>query len=397
MRYFITIMIVLFITGGITAALLMTKTKTEKRTPAVKARSVRVITAELSDVILKINSQGTVKAKQTISLMPQVSGEIIYVSDRFTAGGKFKKGEVILKLDPRDYKFEIITAQALVNEAVQNLTREKEESSLAKQEWDSLGEGEASALTLRLPQLEAAQARLDSANANLNKAKLRLERSVIKAPFTGIISQKNVDFGQYINGGMRVATYHSTDVLEVRLPLSSRDLKKFDLKSLRSGSSNIDVTFMSAEGSQSMTWNAKVIRTEGLIDPASRILYVVSEIKGSELKSVKSQEQINIGQFVSAVVEGKHLEQKFKLPREALRQNNIILIVDKDNKIRTRRVQVLESSRDYIVVGEGLKEGDIICLSQIGVGSDGLLVKPEMVKSKYAHSGTSSVKEAAHE
>ena len=148
MRYFITIMIVLFITGGITAALLMTKTKTEKRTPAVKARSVRVITAELSDVILKINSQGTVKAKQTISLMPQVSGEIIYVSDRFTAGGKFKKGEVILKLDPRDYKFEIITAQALVNEAVQNLTREKEESSLAKQEWDSLGEGEASALTL---------------------------------------------------------------------------------------------------------------------------------------------------------------------------------------------------------------------------------------------------------
>jgi RND family efflux transporter MFP subunit len=395
MRYFIKIIGVLFITGGITGVLLWIKPETEKKEPEIMVRSVRVMTAKASDVTLMVKSQGTVKAKQTINLTPQVSGEIIYVSDRFVAGGEFRKGEVILKLDPRDYKFEIITARAAVNGAVQVLAREKEESSLAAQEWESLGQGKASDLTLRVPQLEAAQAKLDSAMANLEKAKLRLERSVIKAPFDGIISQKNVDFGQYMNVGNRVATYHSTDIMEVRLPLSSRDLKQFDLKGLRRGTSDINVTFRTQNQGEFLTWKAKIIRTEGLIDSASRILFVVAELKGDQLKSIKSGDQINIGQFVTASIEGKHLTNKFKIAREVLRQNDRVLVVDENNKLRTRLVRVLESNRDYVVIGDGLKTGDVICLSQLGIGVDGMVVKPKMTEARYNDASTAAG--AAHE
>ena len=334
-----------------------------------------MVEAETTNIKLFVESQGTVAAKQVIDLIPQVSGEIQYVSPKFVAGGRFKKGEVIIKIDPRDYELAVITAEASIAERNQRLMQEEAESELAKAEWAELGRGEASDLTLRKPQREGAMAALKSAEAGFKRANLDLERTVIMAPFDGILTEKNVDLGQFLSRGTKVGKYYSTEILEVRLPLTNRDIAQFDLAGLQGGDKQYGVRLTGQFANKESNWQGRVVRTEGIIDVNSRILYVVAELKGEELFSSDGGTPITIGQFVSAQIEGRSFDNVVKLPRESLRQGNQVLIVDKDNKLRTRIVEVLEANNDYIVVASGVEDGDMVNLSQLGLSVDGTLVE----------------------
>ena len=359
----------------VSVILVMAKPEPEKKPVVEIARNVRVVMAHEGRVALSVKTQGTVVAKQAIDLMPQVSGQVVYVSERFVAGGQFKKGEVILRLDPRDYQYAVTSTAARVTESQQVLLRERAEAALAITEWDLLGEGEASDLTLRKPQLADAEAKLEAARANLRVAQLNLERTEIRAPFNGLLTTKMVDFGQFISMGTKVGKLYSTDVLEVRLPMSNKDLSQFDIAGLRSGTVQLDVTLTGRFADQESQWKGKIIRTEGLVDIKTRIMYVVAQLRGDQILSLDRKIPISIGQFVAAEIEGRVYDPVFQLPRMVLRQGNQVLVVDKDNKLQTRMVKVIESNRDYVVISEGLKEGDIVCKSQLGVGVDGLLVK----------------------
>ena len=61
-----------------------------------------------------VESQGTVEARQRVTLIPQMAGELTWVSDKFVNGGIFTEGEIILEVDPRDYQLAVISAEAVV-------------------------------------------------------------------------------------------------------------------------------------------------------------------------------------------------------------------------------------------------------------------------------------------
>jgi len=365
---------------AISAVMLWAKPEPEKKQAVELARNIRVVTAKPGHVALTVKTQGTVEAKQMIDLVPQVSGQVVYVSDKFVAGGIFNKGEVILRLDPRDYQYEVTSAEARVAESRQVLVKERAEAALAKSEWELLGHGEASDLTLRKPQLADAEAKLKAAEANLMVAQLNLERTEIRAPFNGLMTAKNVDLGQFLSPGAKVGKFYSIDVVEVRLPMSNRDLSQFDIAGLQSGAVMLDVTLTGRFADQESHWKGKVVRTEGLVDTKTRIMYVVAQLRGDELMSVHGKNMISIGQFVSAEVEGWVYDRVFQLPREVLRQGNKVLVVDKDNKLRSRTVKVVEANRNFVVISEGVEEGDIVCKSQLGIDVDGLLVKYDLTE-----------------
>lgn len=375
---------ILAVGGGLSAALVMAKPEPEKKEVEELARSVRVVKAEASNVSLTVKSQGTILSKQVIELVPQVSGQITFVSEKFVAGGRFEKGEVVLKIDPRDYQYAVITAEARVTESQQRLEQEKAEAALAISEWQILGEGAASDLTLRKPQLADARAKVNAARASLKTAELNLERATIRAPFTGLLTEKTVDLGQFISPGSKIGKYYSTDVLEVRLPLSNRDLGQFDMARLQAGVDRLKVTLTGQFANKQHNWEGIIVRTEGVIDIKTRVLYVVAELRGSQLRALEDGTPASIGQFVSARIEGRNLNKVITLPREVLRQGDRVLVVDENNKLRTRMVKVAEVNRDYVVISEGLEVGDVVCLSQLGVAVDGLLVKIQMEDSSSA-------------
>ena len=370
-------LIILAIGVSVTSAIIFFGPEPESQKTEILARTIRSIEAKTTNMKLYVESQGTVAARQVIDVVPQVAGEIVFVSPKFVAGGRFNKGEMIIKIDPRDYEVAVISAEAAVAERKQRVMQEDAEAALAAAEWEELGQGEASDLTLRKPQREGALAALKSAEASLKKAKLDLERTEIQAPFNGILTEKVVDLGQFLNRGTKIGKYYSTEILEVRLPLTNRDIAQFDLAGLQTGEREYSVNLTGQFANKENTWNARVVRTEGIIDVNSRILYVVAELKGNELFSPTDGTPITIGQFVSAEIEGRSFENVIRLPRESLRQGNQVLIVDIENKLRTRMVDVLETNSDYIVIASGVEDGDVVNLSQLGISVDGLLVETE--------------------
>ena len=168
--------------------------------------------------------------------------------------------------------------------------------------------------------------------------------------------------------------------IEIRLPLSSRDLSQFDMAQFYAGDPNIAVTLTGDFAGRNSEWHGKVMRTEGVIDRKTRIMFIVAQLKGDQLLSLDDKMPISIGQFVSAKIEGRTYDNVFQLPRDVLRQGNVVLVVDKDNKLLSRIVKVVEANRNFVVISEGIREGDIIVKSQLGLDVDGLLVKYDLAE-----------------
>jgi len=368
--------IVLIVGAGVSFVIINSKEQPASQAVETKPRNIKAVLATSGNIQLKISTQGSVKAKQEIDIVTQVSGQIVYVSGKFVAGGMFDKNEVLLRIDPRDYEVAVVSAQSQVAESTQRLVEERAEAELAISEWEQLGQGEASELTLRKPQLARAEAQLRASEARLQTANLNLERSVIKAPFNGLLTIKNADLGQYLSPGSKIANFHSTDIREVRLPLSPTDRTKIDLAKLQGGNGKIDVTFTVSLADTKTTWKGYVVRTEGMIVNNTDVLWLVAELKGDQLNSIENNAVIDIGQFVDAEIDGRSLENIIVLPREALLQGNTVMVVENGDTLRTRNVIVMEANPEMVVITEGISVGEQINITQLGSTAEGMLVTP---------------------
>ena len=198
--------VVLAIGGAALALLVKTKPEPETRVPEVALPLVRVQTVKLEDVQVSVSSQGTVRPRTESVVVSEVWGRVIEVAPGFVGGGFFEKDEVLLRLDPHDYRQGVVEAEARVSQAKLRVTLEQAEAEVARREWEELGAGQGSPLTLREPQVADARATLAAAHAVLERARRDLERTEIRAPYAGRVRDKQVDVGQFVNRGAPLAT-----------------------------------------------------------------------------------------------------------------------------------------------------------------------------------------------
>ncbi|MBL4800255.1 MAG: efflux RND transporter periplasmic adaptor subunit [Emcibacter sp.] len=352
-------------------------------TPEKKLTTIRGIIVKETSFLPVIKAQGTVKAKRQIDLVPEVAGKIIWVSPDFAEGGLFDKGETLVLVDPRNYEFAVSRAQASVAGARNILILEKAEADLAKAEWEELGDGEATALVLREPQMESARAKLASAKADLSRALLDLERTTLKAPFEGRIEEKMVDIGQYVTLGTQLAVLYSTDIAEISLPLTDRELGKLDVQLIYDDKASrltpLAVRLFASVGGKPRSWTGNIVRTAGTVDLNSRILSVIVEVKHPYKVSIGGAPLLN-GLFVEAEIPGKIMHNIFRLPRAALHKQHQVVIVDKNNTMRAQDIEVVHSTRQYVIV-RGLKDGDRVNISPLEVLIEGTEVRWHLVKA----------------
>lgn len=346
--------------------------------PEKKLATIRGIIAEKTSFKPVIHAQGTVRAKQQIDLVPEVAGKIIWVAPSFADGGLFQVGDILVRIDPRNYRFAVARAQASVADADNSLALEQAEAGLAKSEWEELGKGgPANSLVLRKPQLAKAQAKLSSAKADLDRALLDLERTEVKAPFNGRVEKKNVDIGQYVTLGTKLAQLYSTDIAEVSLPLTERELGEVDMSPLYVGGAahikRLKVRLHADVGGKRRDWIGTLVRTAGSVDINSRVLSIIIEVKNPYQVKPGGAPLLN-GLFVEAEIPGKKMDDVFLLPRSALRNQDEVVIVDKNDELRARKVEVVHSTPDEVVV-RGLKEGMRVNISPLEVLVEGTKVK----------------------
>lgn len=331
-----------------------------------------------SNYPIMLESYGTVQPRTRSILVAQVGGQIVSVNENVRDGGFFEEGDILVNIDARDYEADVRIAEATLMDARQALAEAEARTNQAKEDWARLGNtGDAPDLVLRIPQLEAAKAKVISAQSALQKAKLDLERTNIIAPFAGRILRKFVDLGQVVSPNTQLAEIYATDYVEIRLPLRNRDLPYIDLpESYRFAdvprASQGRVEIRSQLGGED-TWEAILVRTEGAIDETARQLHVIAQIDDPFGRDNEDRAPIKIGQYVTARLEGRTIPNALVIPNNTIYQGSYVYTVE-DGVLRRRDIEIAWQNDIEAIIGAGLTAGDMLVMTPLGQVTSGIRV-----------------------
>ncbi|NKC00198.1 MAG: efflux RND transporter periplasmic adaptor subunit [Pseudomonadales bacterium] len=326
-----------------------------------------------------VRSQGSIAPRTETTLIAEAAGQIVEVSPNFVSGGFFRKGDLLVRIDPRNYASAVKRAKADVARAATQLETERGLAAYAKSDWERLRSvsptrGAGTDLALRKPQLREAIAMVQSAQADLEKAEGDLERTVIRAPYDGLLRQKIADVGQYVNVGGQLAVTFAVDVAEVRLPVTQQDLRYLDIAKLRANE-DLNVSLKAKLGGGEFEWVGVIDRSEGVFDPTSRVLYLVAQIEDPYDLSESGRMPLLMGTFVSAEIQGRAAGNLVMVPRHAMQRGSTLWIVDEAMKIYPRDVNVVRRDEDFVYISEGVEIGERYCLTPIDQPLPGMQIR----------------------
>ncbi|MHC4443005.1 MAG: efflux RND transporter periplasmic adaptor subunit [Planctomycetota bacterium] len=309
-----------------TVGLVKTGPKAKARIPQRSATLVQVQRIRNTDELAMVNAMGTVVAAQEVVLQPRVSGEIVKINPSFIPGGRFKTDEVMLQIDPEDYELALEQSRSQVAQSKYEVKLELGHQDIAQREWELLGVKDASEpdreLALRKPHLEKANAGLSAALATEQKAKLDLQRTMIRSPFNGIITAKNVDLGAQVTTQTQLGTMVGTDEywVQVSVPVDQLKWITFPQADNQRGS---PVHIRQQNGSEEThQWTGYVLRLLGDLESQgrmARVLVTVRDPLGLEAGGGQKRAPLLIGSYVKVAIEGTRLNKVVAMPRSALR------------------------------------------------------------------------------
>ncbi|RLA19517.1 MAG: hypothetical protein DRQ56_05225, partial [Gammaproteobacteria bacterium] len=364
--------IVIAVSVAIAFVISNSKPEVKKRPHHKKVLTVETITLKPQNWMATIKTQGTVEARTTSTLTSRVSGEVVWVSDELRPGGFFEKGDQLLKIESIDYELAIKSAEAELAEARFVHQEETAQSAQALLNWKRLGrKEEPSELVLRKPQLAKARAVVDSAKAKLQRAKLDLKRTVIRAPYAGRVMEQYVDVGRFVSSGKELVKLFAIDRVEVRLPLSEKQREQLDLprfyrgESLKTAKKNLPIMIKAQIGGVTHQWQANFSRVEGVMSRETRQQYIVAEIENPYQRTELDRPPLEVGQFVQAEFNGRQNSGLFIIPRSAVHGENEVMIVDEESRLQRRTVELLGEEGNSVVIRKGLRFGDRLCTSYV--------------------------------
>jgi RND family efflux transporter MFP subunit len=372
--------------------LLATRPRVEPDPPEVAAPLVRVTSVAPEPHRFVVRTQGTVEPRTESELVPQVAGEVVWVSPALASGGFFEEDEPLVRIDPADAAVELESTRAAVALAESEFQRAKKERARQR----TLAERSVASES-RIDDAEnafrVAEAQLREARARLARAERDLERTELRAPYAGRVREESVDVGQFVSRGAPIATLYAVDFAEVVLPIPDRELQYLDLPLLYRGESpeiadsSLPVRLHAEFAGQDNVWTGRIVRTGGEIDAKSRMVNLVARVEDPYGRALASaRPPLAVGLFVEAEILGRSVDEAFVLPRVALRDGDRVLVLDDESRLRFRDVDVLRVEREAVVVGDGLRSGERVCVSPLRAVVDGMAVRvagdaPELAKA----------------
>ena len=367
--------VVLLLAAGaaIMVTFVLSKKAPARKTAPVVSPLVRVVQVDNRPLRVTVRGEGTVRPWAQVRLAAEVPGRVVYISPSLVAGGAFKKGEVLLRLEQEDYRLALALAEAEVKSAETNLRVMQQEAAAAREEWRLLGKkGSPPPLVVKKPQLARETARLEAAKAKVRQGRLALARTEIKAPFNGRVASESVDLGQYLAKGQAVATIFSTEAAEIRVYLDDRDLAWLKVPGLTEKDGQGSPAVVKAEfAGRQFTWRGRVVRALGQVDERTRMVGVVVRVE----HPYASMPPLAMGLFVTVEIQGKKLDSASVIPRAALRQGGVVWVVDQKSRLVFRKVKPARKESGRVILSPGLPQGTLVVISPLRVVSDGMTVR----------------------
>ena len=329
------------------------------------------------DFQVQISSNGTTTPLTQTVLTAEVGGEVIYRSKKFAEGASVIEGEILAKIDDTDLQLQYKNALLQLANAEVQYSLQLAEAEVAKEAWDKIGDGVASDLTLKKPQLKQAEAFLEVAKAQVSSAAKKLNKTEIIAPYAGRIQNVNIDLGTTIIPGQPVGAMYTSSEIEITLAVKDNDLQflsiPMDGRKLNP-SEQASVVIESFYKGKTQSWKGKLERVDGVIDPVTRMINLIAVFKNDFIESDKPN--LPIGLFVEAKIDGITLKNIFEIPINSISEDNEVYIVDKDNQLELRELTILKKYSEFVIIKDGLKAGERIVTSKLSTASNGIKVNP---------------------
>ncbi len=375
--------------GAATFTLLMAlRPRPQAQEPPRLTPLVVTVPADVRSGHLTIRGSGTVRPKSEITLSPQVAGRIAWVAPSFVSGGRFEKGDLLVRIEADDYLNAVQAAEAEVAQRNVDLLTWEEQRELAIEEYERFREregltapvdtSELSGLVFRDPQLRAAEASLRRAEAGLADARLALSRTRITAPFDGIVRTKVADVGQYVGPGQALGSLYEIDEVEIVVPLTDSEAALIDDLWSAGGSEEtggIPATIRAGFGGQRYTWDGYVDRAEGALNPETRTVDVVVRVPKPFSDDGTGRPPLLLGTYATVDIRGREIEAYTALPRTALRDVDRVYVVEQDSLLSIRSVDLLQEIEGLAMVRGEISPGEPIVVSSLNIVTDGMTVR----------------------
>ncbi len=331
-----------------------------------------------------VSGTGTVQARFEVNITPQVKGRVSELSPRMVAGGIFRKDELLFAIEDVDYRLAIDLARANLAQAEYELLRNENLAEVARNEWQTLNSGsgeEPNPLVVYEPQLKSARAQRDATQANVKQAELNLHRTRVFAPFNCYVRSEQLGIGQFLNAGSPVATVAGTDQVEIVVPLPLDELAWLQVPRNGVPQEGSLAKIELQSGGQTFHWQGVITRALGEIDPRNRMARVVVTVAdpfSTDRKGTSLLNELLPGMFVEVHLQGEDISDVIAVPRGAMHDNETVWIVDDENRMHIREVDIIRRERDEVLVRSGLAAGEKIVLTNLTGAADGMLLRPQL-------------------
>lgn len=371
------------IATGLLISYILASSKPERRKKPPKSNivPVRVIEVQPQKRHIKIIAQGTVIPAKELDLKAEVNGRVIKVNPKLIPGGLVKKGEILIKIDRRDYsaairhaKAQVAEARARLDQARLDLDRERE---LFEENVVSQGR-----LDKAISQHKIARAMLNAAGSALSQARYNYGRTTIKAPFNALVRDEWVEIGTLVTTQTPVAKLIGSDKYWVQVSVPMSQLSLIDLPDRDDPESRGANTIIRQDigNGDSILREGKVIRLLGHLSSKGRMARLLVEVD-DPLRLNSGQDnpglQLMVDAYVHVEMEGAELENVFVVPRDSIHEGNEIWIMGEDNKLVVREAKVVWWTKDEAFVTEGISPGEKIVTSKIPTPIPGTLLTVE--------------------
>ncbi len=349
-----------------------------KQAPPQQIKFVKVIQKEIPIYQTYV---GQVYGYKDIPIRARVDGYLMGI--HFKEGHRVKKGQLLYSIDPQPY-------QAKVAESMGQLAKAKTESVRAKNELNRiqpLAEMNAvsqSDLDAAKAEYEAAQASVEAAEANLRLTKINLGYTRIKSPISGLIGKSEAKEGEYVGRSPNpviLNTVSRIDTILVEFFITEAEYLRFFRSINQDKAKKYDkrstLELILADGSVH-DYKGKIDFINRNVDPKTGAILLQASFPNPK-------RLVRPGQYAKVKALVDIADSALIVPQRCVRElqgKYSVYIVNQENKIESRQIDVSSFYQDYYVISSGLNAGDKVVFEGIQKVIPGMQVSPEIVEFK---------------
>lgn len=372
----IAVLLIIVLAVGIAFVLIENPPKSEKKEHIEQPTTITTQSFQSGNHAATVDAMGQVKAALQTELKPQVTGQIISITDEFVPGGFVKKDQIILEIDPSNYEIDLQSKKAALAQAQAAYDLERGQQAIARDELKILEQTTGkklknTELALRKPQMALAKADLDAAKSALELAELNLERTKIKAPFDGIITMRHVNIGDFVSTQTTLATLAGIKEYWVEISVASEELRWLELPSGNNKGSKALIT----DRHNIRRFEGNLYKIIGRLNPQSRLAEILVSLPGpvNESGKIELDKALLLNDFVNIKLEGNKIPCTL-FPSIYLRQKNTLWVF-KDGKLHIQPVSIAFRTEENACITKGIDEKDEIITSNITNPIEGMALQ----------------------